>query len=154
VAGRTGEAQALRYDPAADVAERYPDWVVRTTDLGGLVPEMMYPGHKLILIEQTHDAFVQRCSLAHAIAHIDLGHGRTLAGWFENREEAAADELASRRLIAIEDLASALAWSRDREEVAAELEVDLEMLRVRERCLHRRERIHLRRLLAKRADVD
>lgn len=154
MAGRSGATQTLRYDPAADAAERFPDWVISHTDLGGVIPEVMSPSRKVILIEKSHSAVVQRCSLAHAIAHIDLGHGWTLPGWFENKEEADADDLASRRLIALEDLASALAWTRDREEVAAELEVDLEMLAARERGLVGRERTRLRRMLAKRADVD
>lgn len=154
MAGRAGVAQALRYDPAHDVAVRHPDWIVRRTDLGGVVPEVMSPARKVILLEETHDAIVQRCSLAHAIAHIDLEHGRTLPGWFENHEEAAADDLAARRLISLEDLARALAWSRDPDEVAAELEVDLEMLNARERGLDRPERTRLRRMLSRRIDLD
>lgn len=154
MAGGSGAAQTLRYDPADDLAERYPDWRVYTADLEGIVPEVMSPKRKFILLEETTSAVVQRCSLAHAIAHIDLGHGHTLPGWFENKEESDADDLASRRLIRIEDLARALVWSRDREQVAAELEVDLEMLEVRERKLDRQERTRLRRLLSRRIDVD
>jgi hypothetical protein len=154
MAGGSGAAQTLRYDPAADLAERYPEWRVWTADLDGIVPEVMSPRRKFILLEETTSAVVQRCSLAHAIAHIDLGHGWTLPGWFENKEESDADDLASRRLISLEDLARALTWSRDREEVAAELEVDLEMLEVRERKLTRDERKRLRRMLSRRIDLD
>lgn len=154
MADRSDHARPLSYDPAADAAVRYPEWIIRTTDLGGVIPEVMSPARKVILLEQTQSPAARRSSLAHAVAHLDLGHGETLAGWFENREEADADALAARRLIPLPALARALAWSRDRAQVAAELEVDLEMLAVRERGLVGPERRQLRRLLSRRADLD
>lgn len=139
----------MSYDPVADALERYPDWVIREVDLGGVIPEVMSPARKVILLEHRHNAAVRRCSLAHAIAHLDLGHHRTLAGWFEKREEAHADDLAARRLIPLESLAHAIAWTRSREEVAVELEVDLPTLAVRERGLTSADRRRLRQLLHK-----
>jgi hypothetical protein len=153
VADRRGLTRPLTYDPAADAAERYPDWVIRTADLGGVIPEVMSRSRRVILIEGRQNAAVRRCSLAHAIAHLDLGHHETLAGWFENREEADADDLAARRLITLEELGRALAWTRVRHEVAAELDVDLTMLAVREQGLDSSERRRLRRMLARDALV-
>lgn len=153
MADRRGIAQPLTYDPVTDAAARYPDWVIRNADLGGVIPEVMSRSRRVILLEQTHGRAARRSSLAHALAHLDLGHHDTLAGWFENREEAEADDLAARRLIRLEDLARALAWTPLRAEVAAELDVDLEMLAARERGLVGAERRRLRRLLGGRTLV-
>lgn len=139
----------MSYDPAEDALLRYPDWVIAEADLGGIIPEVMSPSRKVILLEHRHNAAVRRCSLAHAIAHLDLGHHHTLAGWFEKREEAQADDLAARRLVPLEALAHALAWTRSRDEIAVELEVDLPTLDVRERGLTTSDRRRLRALLHK-----
>ena len=144
MADRAQPAGALRYDPASDVAERYPEWVVATVDLGGLVPEALCWVRKVILIETAQREHARRSSLAHAVAHLDLEHTRTLHAFFENREEVAADRLAAERLIPLRSLAQALAWSQDRATVADELGVDLPMLQVRERYLSRSERTRLR----------
>jgi hypothetical protein len=147
VADRGRHARSLTYDPDADVAARFPDWIVASVDLGGVIPEVLSPARRVILLERTLDRAARRSSLAHAVAHLDLGHHRTLAGWFENREEAAADELAARRLIPIDDLGRVLAWTDDRVEAAAELDVDLAMLAVRERRLAPPERRRLRAVI-------
>lgn len=146
MADRTHRAGALTYDPAADVAARYPDWVVGLADLGGLVPEVLCWVRRVILIDASAGIEVRRSSLAHAVAHLDLGHTRTLSGHFENREEGQADRLAARRLIPLEAFAEALAWSQDRGEVARHLGVDLPMLRTRELDLSTAERRRLRRV--------
>lgn len=146
MADRAHPAGTLTYDPAADLALRHPDWVVGRADLQGLVPEVLCWVRKVILIDAASSPEVQRSSLAHAVAHLDLGHTRTLSGHFENREEVQADRLAARRLIRIEDLAAALAWSRDRGEVASQLGVDLPMLQAREVGLDVAERRRLRRI--------
>jgi Zn-dependent peptidase ImmA (M78 family) len=145
VADRAGGPQGLIYDPGADLALRYPDWLVADGDLGGVVPEVLCLVRRVILIEQDQHAAAKRSSLAHAIAHLDLGHRRVLAGFFENREEAEADQLAARRLIPLASLAHVLTWTRSPGEVAAELDVDAQTLRVREHALTRAERRVLRR---------
>lgn len=132
MADRTGGSSALSYDPVADVARRYPDWWVADADLGGLISEVFCPARRVILLDHTHGPAVVRCSLAHAIAHLDLGHTHVVRGTFENREEAAANDLAARRLIPLADYADALSWSRDPDEIAAELAVDGATLRFRE----------------------
>ncbi|MET3962440.1 hypothetical protein ABIE44_002374 [Marmoricola sp. OAE513] len=149
MADRAHPPGTLTYDPAADVAERYPGWVVATVDLGGLVPEVLCWTRRIILIEREQSAHARRSSLAHAVAHLDLGHARTLNGHFERREEAQADRLAADRLIPLEDFAAALAWSQNRRVVADQLGVDLEMLAVREDGLSRSERTRLRRRVAR-----
>ncbi|MCW2784385.1 MAG: hypothetical protein JWP74_902 [Marmoricola sp.] len=114
-------------------------------DLGGIVPEVLCLERRVILIEREQSIAGQRSSLAHAVAHLDLGHGWTTPGFFENREEAEADRLAAGRLIPLDAFAAAICWAGSRAEVAAELAVDLPMLRAREESLSRAERRWLRR---------
>ena len=148
MADRESGTPQLRYDPEADAAARYPDWIVSTADLGGVIPEVLCRSRRVILLEREHDAAQRRSSLAHALAHLDLGHAQARAGWFEQREEAAAEDLASRRLIPLPSLARALSWSREREVVARELGVDVAMLALRQDRMRTEERRRLRRLLA------
>jgi hypothetical protein len=147
VADREGGPRQLSYDPGADIGARYPDWLVGEADLGGLIPEVLCPVRRVVLLERSLAPVAARCSLAHAIAHLDLGHTHAVTGHYENREEAAANDLAARRLIDLRDYARVLAWTRDRAEVASELAVDAPTLRVREAGLDRTERRALRGLL-------
>lgn len=149
MADREGGSAQLSYDPVLDAAVRYPDWTVGAVDLGGVIPEVLSRSRRVILIEREHSAAQRRCSLAHALAHLDLGHAETLDGWFENREEIEADDLAGRRLIPVAELARALAWSREVDEVARELGVDTTMLATRQSRMRIEERRRLRRLLAR-----
>lgn len=151
MADREGGTPALnprgRYDPERDAGLRYPEWLVAHVDLGGVVPEVLCRRRRVILLDRGLDPAGARSSLAHALAHLDLGHAETLAGFFERREERAADDLAARRLIPLGPWAAALRWSASDAEVAAELEVDRQMLEVRRRGLSGAERIRLRRLV-------
>lgn len=146
----TGGAAVLTdragYDPGADLALRYPDWVLADADLGGLVTEVLCPERRIILLDRAQTHAVRRSSLAHAVAHLDLDHTHPVRGYFENREEAAANDLAARRLIPLPVYAATLSWTRAPEEVAAELGVDRATLRVREARLTKAEREVLRRL--------
>ncbi len=132
MADRTGGSGPLSYDPVADVARRYPDWLVAEADLGGLVAEVFCPMRRVILLDSTLGPYVARCSLAHAVAHLDLGHTHPARGHFESREELAANTLAAERLIPLEDYAAALAWTREPDEIAEVLAVDGATLRIRE----------------------
>lgn len=145
MADRPGGKGALTYDPGRDAATRYPDWVIRHRPLLG-VPEVMCPDRRVILLERGHSAAERRCSLAHAVAHIDLGHTAAV-GWWSERQEAAADRLAARRLMPIYPLTDAVVWSESREELADVLGVDLHMLEVRARSLHPAERALIARAL-------
>jgi len=133
----------------ADAAARYPDWVIRDADLGGVIPEVLSRSRRVILLEREHPPAQRRSSLAHALAHLDLGHAETPSGWFEQREEIEAESLAARRLIPLAVLARALSWSRDHDEVAHELGVDTSMLMLRQSRMPAEERRRLRRMLAR-----
>ncbi|MFL6171978.1 MAG: ImmA/IrrE family metallo-endopeptidase [Marmoricola sp.] len=149
MAGREGSAPQLSYDPAADAAARYPDWVISAADLGGVIPEVLSRSRRVILLERSHSSAQRRSSLAHALAHLDLGHAETPNGWFEQREEVEAEDLAGRRLIPLTALARALSWSREPDEVARELGVDTSMLALRQSRMQADERRRLRRLLTR-----
>lgn len=133
------------YDPGRDAAERYPEWVIRHRPLGGVVPEVMCRRRKTILIDSGSSWPEKRCSLAHAVAHLDLGHQAAGTNTFERWMEAQANGLAARRLITLEQLADVLCWTRHMTEIAAELHVDLATLEVRRRHLHASERGFLQR---------
>lgn len=130
----------MKYEPGRDAAERYPDWVIRHRPLSHGIPEVMCRRRQVILIESRESWAAKRCSLAHAVAHLDLGHEATTSGTFDRRQEDHANQLAARRLITIEDLAAVLCWTRFNTEVAAELEVDIRTLNTRQVHLHPSER--------------
>ncbi len=133
-----------RYHPGRDAAQRFPDWVIRHRPLSHGIPEVLCRRRKVILIESEDSWPAKRCSLAHAVAHLDLSHEATASGTFDRRQEDHANQLAARRLITIEDLAQVLSWTRFNTEVAAELEVDIRTLNTRQVHLHPSERAELR----------
>lgn len=135
------------YDPGADMARRYPEWVVRHKRIAP-IPEVLCVRRKVVLVDTEADRACRRSALAHAIAHIDLGHvpesGRT-----GRRYEMEADTLAAERLIPLPRLADVLTWALCPAEVADELEVTAHMVRVRVRSLTQDEKMtidmHVRR---------
>lgn len=118
------------YDPGADMAARYPGWVVRKAPLGA-VPELLCPRRRVVLLDERLGATERRCALAHAVAHLDLGHGLTMDRRAETQEENAADDLAAVRLMPVELLADVGAWALSRAEAAAELDVTEALLLIR-----------------------
>jgi hypothetical protein len=146
VADRTSGARALTgYEPGHDAATRYPEWVIRHRPLSHGVPEVMCARRRVILIASGSTWPEKRCSLAHAVAHLDLGHHLAPSSMFDKANESAANQLAARRLITLEALADVLCWTRWRAEIAAELQVDLVTLDNRQRHMHMSERGWLRR---------
>ena len=68
--------------------------------------------------------------MAHELVHVERGPVPA-DPWLAAREERAVEAEAARRLIPLEALAGALAWSRRPVEVADELWVDVQTLAVR-----------------------
>lgn len=136
------------YDPGADAAERYPDWVVRTRDLMQ-VPEVLCWERQVILVNQALSKTERRCALAHAIAHLDLEHRAVFGERFEAREEAEADELAAERLLDdVTVIANAAYSAMSFAELAADLNVTPRILRIRWASLRPQDRMRLERRLA------
>ena len=67
----------------------------------------------------------RRCALAHELEHVMRGPAPK---WDEAREEAVVERTAARRLVSIDELASAVQWTRDPVELAEELWIDADML--------------------------
>lgn len=133
------------YNPWDDAGERHGDWIIERVPLRGL-HEVMCTKNKVILLEQDRDKWERRCDLAHAIAHIDLGHRDR----FDRKAEQAAVRYSAKMLIDLEPLGVALAESRGRIDRATawSLGVDLATLQARLQILHPGERGHLQRQLA------
>lgn len=108
----------------------------------------MCPVRKVILLEDEHSRVSRRCSLAHAVAHIDLGHQATGGGVLGVRQEAAADVLAARRLVAVAAIAQAVLYVESFAELAHEVEVDEHMLGVRIQHMHPSELGYVREVMA------
>lgn len=88
----------------------------------------------------------RRCTLAHELAHIDLGHTAKPT----DREESAARRLAARNLIDWDDLVDAYRWASCMSEWADELWVTVEVLEDRLKYLHPHELALLRMVGASR----
>jgi Zn-dependent peptidase ImmA (M78 family) len=135
----------MTFDPWAYAGDTYPDWVIRFDHLHG-IPEIMCWRRRVILLEREHGRDRRRCSLTHAIGHIELEHR---GGEFDTKSEAAANRWAAKMLIDLEVLADVLAWNgwRINEATATDLKVDLETLinRVERHHLHPAELAYLRR---------
>lgn len=132
------------YDPGADAAVRFPDWVIRHRPLPAGIPEVMCRRRQTILINNRDTWPEKRCSLAHAVAHLDLEHARTQLGHFDRRQEAEANDLASRRLLPRELLSEVLCWTKFAVEVAELLQVDLPTLKIRRRNMLAAEQLWIR----------
>jgi hypothetical protein len=84
------------YDPAADAAERWPEWTVRLADLHGL-GEVIDLDARVILTDSAQCG--PEMALAHSLSHLDLGHLEAVpSGRFSEAQEADADWLAEVRL--------------------------------------------------------
>lgn len=90
----------------------------------------------------------RRSTLAHEMAHIELGH----TDGCTPQQEAEAADLAARWLIKLDHLADALAWTQDPHELAWELWVDLDTLETRLAGLQPPERAYLEGRLARRLE--
>lgn len=127
------------YNPWRDLRDRYPDVHV---ELHAIAPAHAFwaTGLGVILVDRDIDVAERRCALAHEIAHMDIGDRPTEDCWVSGRQETAADKLAARRLIEAHELAAVLNWCIDAREIADELDVTVEVLRLRYRWLHASER--------------
>ncbi|WP_119716266.1 ImmA/IrrE family metallo-endopeptidase [Propionibacterium ruminifibrarum] len=111
-------------------------------------------GHMGQIDWQTHTVIIdrnllqseRRCTITHELVHIERGPVPS-DPWLKQREEQAVEAEAARRLITLEALADALAWSSQPAEVAEELWVDMQTLDVRISGLSDTERTWLDRRL-------
>ncbi len=131
----------LRYSPWRDLASR-PHLHLLVAPTGD--PDVwgyFEPDTSTVTIDSGCDQVERRCTLAHELAHVDRGdEAHHTADYPEAerqtvRDEAAADDLAARRLIPLDRLADALMPDDDLWRAAADLDVDHPMLCARLRGL-------------------
>lgn len=105
---------------------------------------------RVILLDERRTRNERRCDLAHAIAHIELGHTNRRS----QAEEDAARRYHAKLLIDLHDLADGLYFSAGLvDQWAADyLDVDLETLSLRTQHLHPSELGFIRSKLAGRID--
>lgn len=142
----------MTYNPWDDAARRYPEVHI---EWHPILPAhaAWAPGEDVILVDESISKVERRCALAHEIAHMDTGDLPTANCFFGRRQETAADKLAARRLVDIRRLAAVARWCADARELAAELDVTLNVLALRCALLHPAERGLLDRVLLARDAV-
>lgn len=91
------------------------------------------PDSKTIWLANGQTRAERRCTLAHELEHISRGDENVTAvsSVLATRQEIAASMRAARRLIPIEDLIGVLLWSKNEQELAEELNVDEDTMRIR-----------------------
>lgn len=99
-------------------------------------------GRDRIWMDPRQTQVERRCTIAHELAHIELGHTDGCTA----REDREVDLLVARRLIDMGDLLSALRWAEDLYTVADELWVDEATLLARYDGLTAAERAQIARL--------
>lgn len=97
-------------------------------------------GTSAIWMEPDQLQVERRCTLAHELAHVDLGH----TNCDDPKEEQAARRLTAQKLIDWDDLVDVFRWSHTAIEAADELNVIPEVFEDRLRFLHPHEKALLR----------
>ena len=140
---RPNTARPLRYDPWLDLAENWPEVVVRIEHMPGrLLGELCYP---VIALRADTSPGQRRCTLTHEIVHLERGV-RDCGRWLA-REEWYVDREVAHRLLPVDILAPAIRAAggiEDLPEIARQLDVDPATLRMRLGLMTRGERTRIR----------
>lgn len=91
------------------------------------------PDRRVITLDKRQTQRERRSTLAHELEHIERGDEDVshVSPILAARQEIAACMRAARRLIPLDGLVSALLWSQDERELAEELNVDEDTVRIR-----------------------
>jgi Zn-dependent peptidase ImmA (M78 family) len=73
----------------------------------------------------------RRCTLAHELVHAERADGACASDWHDRKRERQVSVEAAYRLVSLTALADALRWCIDEHELAEELHVDFDTIRVR-----------------------
>lgn len=136
------------YCPWSDLGERYPGVHVAAHAIAPARAAWL-PDERVILLDRGLSITEGRCTLAHEIAHMDLGHYPTGVGHFDRRQEREADGLAARRLLPLVALVEAVRGGWDLPAAAVELRVTHDVIQSRLDRLHPSERHALRKVTAR-----
>lgn len=143
---------STRYNPWRHLRDCWPEVTVVHEELPPRVLGLVKGDGLVISINQRITRFQARCVLAHEIVHLERGIFDCRGQW-RAKEEKVVHELASRRLITLEQFAGAIVACGDEDErlLAVELEVDRATLHVRSQLLTEMERRTVAKFLAERA---
>lgn len=83
------------HDPCLELASRWPGWQINPRQLDG-IPEVWSASRRMVLIDQGWYDRDPALAMAHALAHLDLGHHLRMP--LSAQDEADADGLAMVRL--------------------------------------------------------
>lgn len=134
-----------RYDPWRHAAGMNIRIIQRPLPIG-LLGYWHAPSRTIVLDNRLNQA-ERRSTLAHEIVHVERGDdGQCASDWHESKQEQQVHQIASRRLIATEDLALAMLIHEHETDIADELWVDLGTLRARLAGLSTAEREELAEL--------
>jgi hypothetical protein len=132
-----------RYDPWLDLAENWPEVVVRIEPLPGrLLGELCYP---VIALRAGTSPGQRRATLTHEVVHLERGV-RDCGQWL-GREEWYVDREVALRLLPDEVLAPAIRQAggiEDLRDMARQLDVDTATLHMRLSLMTRGERTRIR----------
>ena len=119
----------MGWNPWKHIGEHYPHVVVETrVELPGRVWGLT-AGNRIWLCRRLNQA-ARRCTLAHELIHLERGPVPTDPRGHA-REERLVSTAAARRLITLDRLADGLRWTRDSDQLADVLWVDVPTLRAR-----------------------
>lgn len=115
------------YHPWRSFRDHFPDWTLVWAPMAGDLGLTTWRD-KTVTLDPHQDQAQRRSTLAHELVHLERG---PFAEGCREREERTVDDVAARRLITLDQLAGALVWAYDVVELARELWVDVEIVRVR-----------------------
>lgn len=118
-------------------------WLVGWAHLPGGMMGATDHSARIIVLDKRLTQAERRSTLTHEQVHVERGPLPGIAV-LDAREEEQVRRISARRLIPLERLADALAWTQNTAEAAEELWVDIPTLEARLRGLHPAERAHLK----------
>lgn len=110
------------YDPYADAEQRGIEVIHRPIRTAN---GMWLPDHNLIVIRSGMRAVHDRSTLAHELAHAELGHRDD-----RPKHEVLADRAAAEWMIDYDECVDTMRWCPDAHRLATELGVSTRLLRV------------------------
>jgi hypothetical protein len=119
----------MGWNPWRHIGENYPHiTVIRHHELPGTLWGLQFANQ--IWLCRRLDQARRRCTLAHEIVHLERGPVPVDAVGLA-KEERIVSQLAAQRLIPLTDLVDALRWTREPNQLAEVLWVDVPTLRAR-----------------------
>lgn len=115
----------MNYDPWQHAEQEHI--TITTHPLPPELHGLWLPTHQTILLAPTLTPTMERCVLAHELAHATLGHTHT-HGTNATRQELAANRLAAQRLITREAFLSAASTTDDAGRIALDLGITPQLL--------------------------